>query len=75
MECEWMLTGNSVSDIHKIFYMVSTIILVSLCHLNMLFIDCDHEPVSGLSKFSKTLGNYKVHNGPTDIPYGCVDYL
>jgi hypothetical protein len=41
----------------------------------MLFIDCDHDPVSGLARVSKALGKHKALDWHTGILYECVDYL
>lgn len=76
MECECILTGNSISNTLKVWQTaLRRDILVSLCQRNMLSIDCDHDPVNGLFIVSKALDEYWPPNWHTDIPYECVGYL
>lgn len=59
MECECILTGNSISNTLKVWQTaLRRDILVSLCQRNMLSIDCDHDPVNGLFIVSKALDEY-----------------
>lgn len=48
MECECMLTRCCISNAIDSHTVLEEGVLVSLCHRNMLSIDCDHDPVNGL---------------------------
>ena len=64
-----------LANAHNLVQNLEKDVLVSLCQRNMLSIDCDHDPVSGLSAVSKALNGCQILNRPTDILYECVDYL